>query len=241
MDYLFREVNPAFESQAGLHNATGRRMLEFVSDIEPHWLENYGQVARTGLPIRFAAEYKSLGRWFDVYAFRVGDAAEQSAWRSLFSNITQRQQAEKALRESEERARTASAAKDDFLAQLSHELRTPLTPVLMAAAELSEDKRLPADARQQLAMIERNVALEARLIDDLLDLTRITRGKLALRAGPCDVHALLAHAIEIVRDEAREERCQHRLPRPGRQRDSRVSGDAVRLQQVFWNLLRNAA
>lgn len=237
VDYLFHEVNPAFESQAGMHNVTGKRMLEFVSDIEPHWLENYGRVAVTGLPIRFAAEYKSLASWFDVYAFRVGEAGSNRV-AVLFNNITQRQRAEEALRASEERARAASAAKDDFLAQLSHELRTPLTPVLMTAAELSEDARLPADAREQLAMIERNVALEARLIDDLLDLTRITRGKLALRTGPCDVHALLNHAIEIVHDEAREKGVGIALDLAAAR--SCVSADPVRLQQVFWNLLRNA-
>lgn len=363
VDYRFLEVNPAFEKQAGMHGATGKRMLEFVTDIEPHWLENYGRVALTGEPIRFAAEYKSLRSWFDVYAFRVG-APESRKVAVLFNNITQRKGAEDAIRESEERFRNmsnhspmmlwvtnaqgecvhlndrwleftgqtaetglgfgwlnavheedrvqsekifvkanqvhgpirmeyrlrrrdgvyrwaldaasprfskggeflgyigsvidiqdrkevemalreakeqaerASRAKDDFLAQLSHELRTPLTPVLMAAADLREDQELPGHAREQLAMIERNVGLEARLIDDLLDLTRVTRGKLIMRTEPCEAHALLQHVVEMVRDEAREKKLEVALDLKAER--SLLHGDATRLQQVFWNLLRNA-
>ncbi|OAI57823.1 hypothetical protein AYO49_01795 [Verrucomicrobiaceae bacterium SCGC AG-212-N21] len=237
VDYLFHEVNPAFEKQAGMHGAMGRRMLEFVNYIEPHWLENYGGVATTGEPLRFAAEYKGLNRWFDVYAFKVGDRHDRKV-AVLFTDITQRIQSEQALRESEERARLASRAKDNFLAQLSHELRTPLTPVLMTAAAMRDDASISGTAREAFAMIERNVALEARLIDDLLDLTRVTRGKLTLRDEVCDVHSLLGQAMEIVRDEVREKRIDLSVGLAARHRH--LHGDPARLQQVFWNLLRNA-
>ena len=153
-------------------------------------------------------------------------------------DITERKRGENALREAKEQAERASRAKDEFLAQLSHELRTPLTPVLMTAAALMEDEKLPAYAREQLDMVARNIALEARLIDDLLDLTRITHGKLALRAESCDVHALLRLVFEIVGEEAREKRIGVALEL-GAQR-SQLRGDPARLQQVFWNLLRNA-
>ncbi|MDB6056744.1 MAG: putative two-component sensor histidine kinase protein [Verrucomicrobiales bacterium] len=98
IDYRFMEVNPAFEKQAGMVGAAGKRMLEFVSDIEPHWLEKYGRVALTGRPIRFAAEYKSLNRWFDVYAFPVGEPQEKKV-AVIFTNITAKRSAEEALRD----------------------------------------------------------------------------------------------------------------------------------------------
>ena len=101
------------------------------------------------------------------------------------------------LRLGKDLAEKANATKDAFLAALSHELRTPLTPVLMAAASLEADKTLPESARRELSMIRRNVELEARLIDDLLDLTRIARGKLELHVVPLDFHAVLQRAIEI--------------------------------------------
>ena len=101
VDYLFVEVNSAFERQSGMQDVTGKRMLEFVSGIESHWLENYGRVAKTGEPIRFANEYKGLNRWFDVYAFRPVQAPENHV-AVLFTDITSRVRVEETLRESSE-------------------------------------------------------------------------------------------------------------------------------------------
>jgi PAS domain S-box-containing protein len=162
--------------------------------------------------------------------------------RTLFvgfvRDITERQAAEEKLRSAKEAAESASRAKDHFVAALSHELRTPLTPVLLSAAALRDDDRLPADVRGQMAMMERNIALEARLIDDLLDLTRIARGKLPLRTEPCDVHSLLCYAIDIIRDDARAKIIAVQVDLAAQR--SGVTGDPARLQQVFWNLLKNA-
>lgn len=134
--------------------------------------------------------------------------------------------------------RRASKAKDDFLAMLSHELRTPLTPALAAATYLAEDEGLAPSFREELASIQRNVQLEARLIDDLLDLTRITRGKIELHPEDVDAHALLRRTLRIVDNDLRHKhlnvivRCEAER--------HHVSADPVRLQQVFWNLLNNA-
>jgi PAS domain S-box-containing protein len=169
----------------------------------------------------------------------IRDAAGKLIGASKIAHdITERRAAEERLRVAKEQAEAASRAKDHFLAALSHELRTPLTPVLMAAATLREDSRLPEDVREDLGMIERNVALEARLIDDLLDLTRISRGKLSLRTEPCDVHSLIGLVVDIVREEAREKGIDLDLDFCARH--STITGDPTRLQQVFWNVLRNA-
>ena len=136
-------------------------------------------------------------------------------------------------------AERANCAKDDFLATLSHELRTPLTPVLMCVAALEQEKAIEPVLRAQLGMIRRNVELEAQLIDDLLDLTKIARGKLHLvRSGPVDVHSLLAHTKEIVENDAGQ-RSIH-LEFDLRASEHHVGGEAVRLHQVFWNLVKNA-
>ncbi len=135
-------------------------------------------------------------------------------------------------------AERANQAKDHFLAALSHELRTPLTPVLLSTTALRLDTRLPEDVHADLAMVERNVRLEARLIDDLLDLTRIAHGKLQLNNELCDVHSLLGHAIEIVRDDAHDKHIQ--IVVDLKAKFSSLSCDPARLQQVFWNVLKNA-
>ncbi len=156
----------------------------------------------------------------------------------VFRDVTEQRAGDLALVAAKDLAESASRAKDGFLAALSHELRTPLTPALLTAAALREDTRLPDDAREQLGMMERNIALEARLIDDLLDLTRVEQGKLTLRPEPCDMHALIRLSAEMVLDEAREKGVTLDLELAAAR--SGLTADATRLQQVVWNLLRNA-
>jgi signal transduction histidine kinase len=135
-------------------------------------------------------------------------------------------------------AEAASDAKDNFLAALSHELRTPLTPVVMAAASLEADLSLPDSVRQELAILRRNVELEARLIDDLLDLTRIVQGKIELRSERVDAHAILGDALSLCRNNMSGKRLE--LVRALGASRFHVIGDPVRIEQILWNLLRNA-
>lgn len=150
-----------------------------------------------------------------------------------------RRQIEAELKEQKEAAESANAAKDRFLATLSHELRTPLTPILIWAGGMVNDPSLPPEVDEGLQMVCRNVELEARLIDDLLDLTRITRGKLQLHLRKSNAHDLLAHAMDIVREEITSRQLQ--LSVQFQAAHHVVLADAARLQQVFWNVLRNAS
>jgi two-component system cell cycle sensor histidine kinase/response regulator CckA len=157
---------------------------------------------------------------------------------SQIAHFIERRQIEQELQRQKEMAEAANAAKDRFLATLSHELRTPLTPVLMWAGGMLHDPSLPGDVREGLQMISRNIELEARLIDDLLDLTRISRGKLHLRFQETDLHEVLGHAIEIVRQGNCPSGVEIALEL--RATRHRLQSDPTRLRQVFWNLLRNA-
>lgn len=132
----------------------------------------------------------------------------------------------------------ANTSKDQFLAQLSHELRNPLSPVLTMVAELEIfTDALPA-TRQPLEIIRRNVELEARLIDDLLDVTRISRGKLQLAKHDLDVHRTLRLALEICQSDIDEKKLRVELDL--RARTHHAHADPARLQQIFWNLIKNA-
>jgi len=132
----------------------------------------------------------------------------------------------------------ANTAKDQFLATLSHELRNPLSPVITMVAELERAANNSPETHSALEVIRRNVELEARLIDDLLDITRITHGKLQLTPEITDAHQVVERALEICQKEiaAKNLTVQVRLEAARHH----VKADPARLQQVAWNLIKNA-
>ncbi|MDD5349036.1 MAG: PAS domain S-box protein, partial [Chthoniobacteraceae bacterium] len=149
-----------------------------------------------------------------------------------------RQQDELVLKQAKETAEAANRAKDQFIAVLSHELRTPLTPVLTTVALLQAQEEMSDELKTGMDIIHRNVELEARLIDDLLDVTRISRGIVELHREVVDVHACLLKTLEICRSEIAKKDMEVSLSL--RAKEYHVWADSARLQQVFWNLLKNA-
>lgn len=244
IDYRFLETNPSFEKQTGLINAQGKTIRELIPSHEQSWFDIYGRVIATGQPIRFQNQAGQLRRWYDVYAFRFGQPEDRQV-AVLFQDITQRRQDDEQLRAAQRSAENAKAgaeaannAKNHFLAVLSHELRNPLNPVLATASMLHADPRFDDDTREQLEVICRNAELEARLIDDLLDVTRIERGKIELDRRTVELSTILRRAVEVCQPDIEARMLEFGLdtgPAP-----FWVRADAARLQQVFWNLLRNA-
>jgi PAS domain S-box-containing protein len=155
-----------------------------------------------------------------------------------FRDITERKRAEENLEAAKVAAEQANQAKDDFLASLSHELRTPLTPAMIAAGYLSEHEKLAPELREDVMAILRNVQLEAQLINDLLDVTRITRGKIEVHHEVVDVHQLLENAVQIVKSDITAKAIEFTIDLKARNRH--IWADPVRIQQVFWNLMNNA-
>jgi PAS domain S-box-containing protein len=153
-------------------------------------------------------------------------------------DITEAKNAAMALQRAKQEAEDANRAKDQFLAMLSHELRTPLTPVLMTITQLRRDPNLSDEVLRDLEMVHRNVELEALLIDDLLDLTRIAHGKLELHSDAVNVHTCIDHALSIAAADvaAKNLKVVRRLEAA----EHHCWADAARLQQVFWNLINNA-
>jgi PAS domain S-box-containing protein len=231
VDYRFLEINPAFENQTGLVNAIGKTARELVPDLEDRWIQTYGRVALTGEPIRFVEESAPMGRWFDVYATRIG-APEDRKVALLFRDITERTMTERALKEADRR-------KDEFLAMLAHELRNPLAPIAAAADLLQLGTLDVGRAKHASAVITRQVAHITGLIDDLLDVSRVTRGLTTLNKVKIDAKRVVADAIEQVRPliEARG----HRLTVHTPPASAFVLGDQKRLVQVMTNLLNNSA
>ncbi|GEP45062.1 PAS domain-containing hybrid sensor histidine kinase/response regulator [Brevifollis gellanilyticus] len=160
--------------------------------------------------------------------------------RCFTRDVTERLRDAAALAQARDVAEAANRAKDDFLAVLSHELRTPLMPALATVSDLeSELPQDPAELRQELSVIRRNIELEARLVDDLLDVTRINHGKLRIHAAPVNLHTALTHALTIAGPMLREKNIS--VVSDLAAQDRFVRGDAARLAQIFSNLLTNAA
>jgi PAS domain S-box-containing protein len=163
---------------------------------------------------------------------------EVSGFCKLLRDVTTTFESAAALLQAKEEAERANRAKDRFLAVLSHELRTPLLPIAAAAQTLQKNVGVPPEFAELLPMIRRNVLLEARLIEDLLDLTAISAGKLSLRRAPVDMRKVVDVVVEMVQETVDEK--QLALAVHWRATRTTVDGDAARLQQVLWNLVRNA-
>ncbi|MFT4174833.1 MAG: ATP-binding protein [Rhodocyclaceae bacterium] len=362
IDYVFEQVNHAFEAQTGIHGAVGRSMREISPAHEDYWFDVYGKVASTGEPVRFMSAAASLDRWFDVYAFRI-DEPEDHRVAILFRDISERRRAEDMVRESEVRlrriieqlpagvgvmdasgawtlcnsamkrflpdgsahsmsshpshwhawdedgrpivaddwpdrralrgetvmpgkemlyaddaghetwVRTSAAPskyeggkvveacavllditqmkaaeqamrdtdrrKDQFLATLSHELRNPLAPIRSGLEILRLVGPSALEAGAVLDMITRQVHHMVRLVDDLMDVSRIAGGKVQLRKEHVELSSAVLNAIEISGPLIKAAR--HRLSVHLAKSPMVVEGDPVRLAQIIANLLNNAA
>jgi len=194
------------------------------------------------LEFRIIRKHDRKQRWILARAQAFfGDIAGERSPALLIGtllDITERKHSEAELCRARDAAEAANAAKDQFIAKLSHELRTPLTPVLMGIDMLLNQAALDSSLHHDLALMRHNIQLEARLIDDLLDVTRIVHGKLDLHLEEVDIHRLLDQAVEICASATTQRGITvcFRLEA----REYWTGGDPARLMQVFWNLLQNA-
>jgi PAS domain S-box-containing protein len=202
------------------------------------FIEETKAIYVAGLPETFDLLEFADGRVFERYSKlqKIDKRTVGRVW--CFRDITERRRAEEKLEAAKTAAEKANKAKDDFLALLSHELRTPLTPALAAASYIAEHEDLLPELREELTAVWRNVQLEARLIDDLLDVTRIAKGKIDLRCETVDAHRLLRDAVAIAQKDMLEKQIELVMKLDAT--DHYVWADPVRIQQVFWNLINNA-
>jgi signal transduction histidine kinase len=219
--------------------STGKPLI--IDDARTHPLvadnkaiTELGVIAYAGIPV-LGADGATLG------SFCVIDT-EPRQWQAdeiaMLSDLAASVMTEISLTQAKEAAESANRAKDRFLAVLSHELRTPLSPALMLAEEIEHNRDVGEEVRQSAATIRRNIEMQTSLIDDLLDVTRIENGKLALRRESVDLHAVIAESIRQLRPDAEAKRITLHL----RLRAMRTAlmGDPWRLQQVVMNLLKNS-
>jgi PAS domain S-box-containing protein len=222
-DILFTPQDRA----AGVFEAEMRTALARGSANDDRWMSR-----RDGLELRAEGVLNTL------VVEGAGHGRFQGGFCKIVRDVTRQYRDAEALRQAKEAAERANRAKDMFLAVLSHELRTPLTPIVAATHLLERTVEVPERQKHLLPMIRRNVALEARLIDDLLDLTAISAGKVSLDPAPVDMHHLIGRVVDMLADQVAGARLE--LSREFAAADHVVHADETRMQQVVWNILRNA-
>jgi PAS domain S-box-containing protein len=233
----------------GVSGKTEVRYEDYLNAIHPddrHIVNDTVEaVLRPGSAGRYDIEYRTSAcgdgaeRWLAEKGRAVVDESGRATrFIGTILDVTERKNAEITLQRAKHDAEAANRAKDQFLAMLSHELRTPLTPVLMTIASLRRQPDLTDELHHDLEVLQRNVELEALLIDDLLDLTRIAHGKLELHNDAVDIHKSLEHALNISNSDLQAK--QLTIVRDYRAAEHHCWADAARLQQVFWNLVKNA-
>jgi len=238
IDFRYLEANPAFEKQTGWHGIVGKRIREVVPNLDAYWFDTYGQVATTGVPIRFLNEVKAMSRWFDFYAFRFGGSDSRKV-AVVFNDVTERMRAEEKSREQAEALVDLHRRKDEFLAMLSHELRSPLAPIANAVHLLGLQKHEEPLQMQARLIIERQVAQLKHLVDDLLEVSRITTGRILLRHEQVVVGGIVERAVETT--QVLMEQRRHLLTVAMPPEPLWLHADAARIEQVVVNLLANAA
>ena len=247
VDYQFLEANAAFVKHTGLApDAVGRTAREVLPTLEEHWFQIYGRVARTGQASRFESGSEAMGRWFDVFAFRV-DEPEQHRVAILFTDITEHRRAElereSLLREAQAaraEAEAANRAKADFLASMSHELRTPLNAIggYVELLDMGIHGPLTEAQRGAMARITANQRHLLALINDILSFARLEAGNMEFDVHPLAAQEVLASVESLVAPQAEargvaytSEPCDPSL---------RLLGDVERVRQVLLNLVGNA-
>lgn len=213
----------------------------FAPETAQRIMEEDRQVIESGQARTYEQEATVLGVTRHYLATRVpyrDDEGRILGVMGISRDVTAQKKSEQELREAKEAAEAANKSKDRFLAILSHELRTPLTPVLATINYMENCPNLPTELRNEVTMIRRNVEMEARLIDDLLDLTRISRGKIELHFEVLDAHASLRRALEICQGDIESK--QISISQSLWAEEHHIWADPARIQQVFWNLINNA-
>lgn len=243
-DYLFLETNPEFAQHTGLHDAVGKTAMTLVPGLEEHWVDYYAEVADTGVPKYLVEESPTMGRWFDVHAFRFGEAKLRQV-ALMFTDITERKRYEASMEESRmiaEQARAAAdasnRAKSEFLANMSHEIRTPLSAILGFTEILDTTLRDPDDL-QAVETIRRNVDHLQSLLNDFLDLAKIEAGQLNVRQVSVGLHGIVEEVMSLMYQRAIDARLQLTVDYLTAVPETIVT-DPVRLRQILINLLSNA-
>ncbi|MDB5931143.1 MAG: hypothetical protein JWR60_2850 [Polaromonas sp.] len=238
VNFRYADVNFSFTAQFGMAGAVGKTMRQMLPDEPEEWFATYDSVCTTGIPTRIERSYPLQKCVLELYTFRIG-GPESRKVAIIFNDITERRHAELQTLEQAQVLADLDRRKDEFLAMLSHELRNPLAPISNAVHLLRLQAGESPLQKQARVIIERQLGRLNHLVDDLLEISRITTGRIQLRRERIAISGLLEQAIETVQPLIAQQR--HVLTVSLPEQPVWLHADAARLEQVMVNLLTNAA
>ena len=238
LDFRYVDANPAFTAQSGMADVIGKTIRQMLPDEPEHWFASYNSVCTTGMPLRFERSNLTPGHVHELHVFRIG-GPESVKVAIIFSDTTERRRSERQTLAQSKALAEMDRRKDEFLAMLGHELRNPLAPISNAVHLLRMQHNEDPIQKQACAIIQRQVGQLNHLVDDLLEVSRITTGLIQLRHAQVAFSDIVKGAVETTQPLMTQRR--HELtvllpPQP-----VWLYADAARLEQVVVNLLTNAA
>jgi signal transduction histidine kinase len=230
-DFHIVEANPAFHIQCGAGSVTGKSLRQVFKTDAEEWYANIGRALDTGSSVRFESQLVMQGRTVNISAFPMRGSVP-SGVGVIVKDSSQHNAAEQAMRDADRR-------KTEHLTTVAHELRNPLAAVLTGIHLLRLSSSHDSEFKSIHDSMERQILHMVRLVDDLLDASRVNHGKVELKRGICELSTILRRAMEISRPLIKESKHELHISIPGDPIPLYV--DDVKLCQVFVNLLNNAA
>jgi PAS domain S-box-containing protein len=237
VDFVVMDANQAAERFNGLarEELIGKTWRDLWPGAEQHWWNICDDVLREGRDVRYENYARIHDRWYEVHQFRVA----KGLMGTIFTDITARKRAEESVRAANARLTEADRRKNEFLGMLSHELRNPLAPIRNSIYILDHAAATGDQAARAKAVIKRQAEHLTRLVDDLLDVTRIARGKIEVKPSRLDLALLVRRVGEDHVALMRQSGIEFTVDVPGE--PMWADGDPTRLAQVIGNLLHNSA
>jgi PAS domain S-box-containing protein len=239
----FKFVNKGYARRLGLDpkDCVGKRIEDVVGKPAYEAFREYVDIVLSGRPVEFevTVPYASGGRFMHCsYVPEHDSRGEIVGFVAAITDITERKHIEESLRQSEESLKEADRRKNEFLAMLAHELRNPLAPIRNAAQILSVSCGENPAARSTLSMLDRQISQMVRLVDDLLDVSRVSRGKIELRKEHVEINSIVRDTVEAAR--ALDDCKQQKLHLSMADESIYAHADPTRLAQIIGNLINNA-
>jgi signal transduction histidine kinase len=234
IDYLFLETNPMFALQSGLKDAEGKTAKELAPDLEKHWFDIYGKIALTGESSRFVQGSDALGKWFDVYAFRLG-GPESHKVAILFTDITQRKKDEEKLRLKNEELIKINNDLDNFIYTASHDLKAPVSNLEGLFMTLLSEIDLKDDLLPIKTMIDTSFQRFKNTIKDLTEITKVQKGELEKSEN-----VQVAEIVNEVKSSIYEQIDRYRAEIQTEFNVEEIRFSKKNLRSIIYNLISNA-